>query len=61
MEEEAALVNHRGRVIATNTPRRLVGTLWPGAERGWPPADGTRILRRSGMLWSVAVAQAGSG
>ena len=29
---EAALVNHRGRIIATNTPRRLVGTLWRRAS-----------------------------
>ena len=46
---EAALVNHRGRIIATNTPRRLVGTLWAPGRR-----DGeTRDPR---LLWRVMTA-----
>jgi DNA-binding FadR family transcriptional regulator len=57
LDGEAALVNHRGRVIATNTPRRLVGTLWPGAERGWPPGDGDRVIRDPRLEWSVVVAR----
>src|SRR5918997_6319634 len=32
LDGEAALVNHRGRIIATNSPRRLVGTLWPDGD-----------------------------
>jgi hypothetical protein len=54
---EAALVNHRGRVIATNTPRRLVGTLWPGAEREWPPPGDDLLVRDPRLLWSVVVAR----
>jgi DNA-binding FadR family transcriptional regulator len=57
LDGEAALVNHRGRVIATNTPRRLVGTLWPGAERGWPPRDGDQVIRDPRLEWSVVVAR----
>ena len=46
---EAALVNHRGRIIATNTARRLVGTLWaPGA------ADAAVDDQR--LLWRVMIA-----
>ncbi len=54
---EAALVNHRGRIIATNTPRRLVGTLWPGAARAWPPAGDDLLIRDPRLLWSVVVAR----
>ena len=57
LEGEAALVNHRGRVIATNTPRRLVGTLWPGAERAWPPPGDELLIRDPRLLWSVVVAR----
>jgi DNA-binding FadR family transcriptional regulator len=57
LDREAALVNHRGRVIATNTPRRLVGTLWPGAERAWPPASDDLLIRDPRLLWSVVVAR----
>jgi GntR family transcriptional repressor for pyruvate dehydrogenase complex len=57
LDGEAALVNHRGRVIATNTPRRLVGTLWPGAERGWPPRGHDRVVRDPRLQWSVVVAR----
>src|SRR5829696_4750705 len=57
LDSEAALVNHRGRVIATNTPRRLVGTLWPGAERAWPPRGGDRVVRDPRLQWSVVVSR----
>jgi len=57
LDSEAALVNHRGRVIATNTPRRLVGTLWPGAERAWPPRGGDRVVRDPRLQWSVVIAR----
>jgi len=57
LDGEAALVNHRGRIIATNTPRRLVGTLWPGAERVWPPAGGDRVIRHPRLRWSVVVSR----
>ena len=57
LEHEAALVNHRGRIIATNSPRRLVGTLWPGAERAWPPDDGAVVVRDPRLLWSVVIAR----
>ena len=46
---EAALVNHRGRIIATNTPRRLVGTLWPAGERDV-------VVDDPRLLWRVLVA-----
>jgi hypothetical protein len=58
LDGEAALVNHRGRIIATNTPRRLVGTLWPGAERAWPPDGRDRVIRDPRLEWSVVVARA---
>jgi DNA-binding FadR family transcriptional regulator len=48
LDREAALVNHRGRIIATNSPRRLVGTLWPGG-------DGS-LVSDPRLLWSVALA-----
>jgi len=54
---EAALVNHRGRIIATNSPQRLVGTLWPGAEQGWPPDGGALVVRDPRLLWSVVIAR----
>jgi len=57
LDGEAALVNHRGRIIATNTPRRLVGTLWPGAEQSWPPSGGDRLIRDPRLEWSVVVAR----
>jgi DNA-binding FadR family transcriptional regulator len=57
LDGEAALVNHRGRIIATNTPRRLVGTLWPGADRAWPPAGDDLLIRDRRLLWSVVVAR----
>jgi DNA-binding FadR family transcriptional regulator len=55
IDGEAALVNHRGRIVATNTPHLMVGTLWPGAEHRWPPADAGSIARDERLLWSVAV------
>jgi DNA-binding FadR family transcriptional regulator len=48
LDREAALVNHRGRIIATNSPRRLVGTLWPDG-------DGA-VVSDPRILWSVALA-----
>jgi hypothetical protein len=54
LEREAAVVNHRGRIIATNSPRRLVGTLWPGAERAWP--GDASVVRDERLEWSVALA-----
>jgi GntR family transcriptional repressor for pyruvate dehydrogenase complex len=57
LDGEAALVNHRGRIIATNTPRRLVGTLWPGAEHAWPPRGEDLLIRDPRLLWSVVVAR----
>jgi hypothetical protein len=57
LEHEAALVNHRGRVIATNSPHRLVGTLWPAAEHVWPPEDGAVVVRDPRLLWSVVIAR----
>jgi GntR family transcriptional repressor for pyruvate dehydrogenase complex len=57
LDGEAALVNHRGRIIATNTARRLVGTLWPGAEQAWPPAGDDLVVRDPRLLWSVVVAR----
>jgi hypothetical protein len=53
LDREAAVVNHRGRIIATNSPRRLVGTLWPGAERGWP--GDAQVVRHPRTEWSVAL------
>jgi hypothetical protein len=53
LEREAALVNHRGRIIATNSPRLLVGTLWPGAEREWP--GNAEIVRHPRLDWAVAL------
>jgi len=46
---DAALLNHRGRVIATNTPRWPVGLLWPG------DTPGARIERDPRVAWSVAI------
>ena len=58
VERDAALVNHRGRIIATNSPRHLVGTLWPGAEDGWPPhRGGALVVRDPRLLWTVALAR----
>ena len=57
LDGEAALVNHRGRIIATNTPQRLVGTLWPGAEDAWPPRGDDLLIRDPRLLWSVVVAR----
>jgi GntR family transcriptional regulator, transcriptional repressor for pyruvate dehydrogenase complex len=57
LDGEAALVNHRGRIIATNTPRRLVGTLWPGADGAWPPRGDDLVVRDPRLLWSVVVAR----
>jgi hypothetical protein len=57
LDGEAALVNHRGRIIATNSPRRLVGTLWPGAEHAWPPRGDDLLIRDPRLLWSVVVAR----
>jgi GntR family transcriptional regulator, transcriptional repressor for pyruvate dehydrogenase complex len=57
LDGEAALVNHRGRVIATNTKRRLVGTLWPGAEHAWPPSGDDLLIRDPRLLWTVVVAR----
>jgi hypothetical protein len=57
LDGEAALVNHRGRIIATNTPRRLVGTLWPGAEQAWPPRGDDLLIRDPRLLWTVVVAR----
>jgi GntR family transcriptional regulator, transcriptional repressor for pyruvate dehydrogenase complex len=54
LDREAALVNHRGRIIATNSPRLLVGTLWPGAERAWPGR--AQAIRDRRLEWSVAIA-----
>jgi DNA-binding FadR family transcriptional regulator len=48
LDREAALVNHRQRIIATNSPRRLVGTLWPDG-------DGS-LVSDPRLLWSVALA-----
>ena len=53
---EAALVNHRGRIIATNTPRHLVGSLWPGAEQAWPPANDDVVERDERLTWTVVAA-----
>ena len=49
VDGEAALVNHRGRIIATNTAGRLVGTLWPEA------ADDL-VVDDPRLLWRVLVA-----
>ena len=57
LDAEAALVNHRGRIIATNTSRRLVGTLWPGAGNAWPPPSDDLIVRDQRLLWAVVVAR----
>lgn len=46
---DAALLNHRGRVIATNTPRWPVGLLWPG-----DPAR-ARVERDPRVAWSVVI------
>ncbi len=46
---EAALVNHRDRIIATNTPRRLVGTLWRAGANDVAVGDPR-------LLWRVLVA-----
>jgi DNA-binding FadR family transcriptional regulator len=46
---EAALVNHRDRIIATNTPRRLVGTLWRARANDVAVGDPR-------LLWRVLVA-----
>ncbi|HEU4658825.1 MAG TPA: FCD domain-containing protein [Capillimicrobium sp.] len=52
----AALVNHRGRVVATNAARWPVGTLWPGAVGGWPPTDESAVVQRDPRLpWCVVV------
>ncbi len=48
LDREAAVVNQRGRIKATNTPRRLVGTLWPDG-------DGA-LVSDPRLLWSVALA-----
>jgi DNA-binding FadR family transcriptional regulator len=53
VDGDAALVNHHGRVIATNSPRHPVGTLWPGAEHGWPPADDAAVRTDPRLPWSV--------
>ena len=46
IDADAAVLNHRGRVIATNTPRWMVGTLCPD--------DPTE--RHPGLGWSLVVA-----
>jgi GntR family transcriptional repressor for pyruvate dehydrogenase complex len=44
---DAVVVNHRNRVIASNTPRWLVGTLWSG--------EAAVSLRVAGLPWTVVV------
>jgi hypothetical protein len=61
MPAAAALVNHVGRVIATNTPRRPVGSLWPGAQAAWPPTSGARLQRDDRIEWAVVVDDPPSG
>ncbi|WP_259314127.1 FCD domain-containing protein [Capillimicrobium parvum] len=46
---DAVLLNHRGRVIATNTPRWPVGVLWGG-----DPA-GARVERDPRVGWNVVI------
>jgi DNA-binding FadR family transcriptional regulator len=55
IDGEAALVNHRGRIIATNAASRLVGTLWPGAETAWPPPSGALLEGDDDLPWTVVV------
>ena len=43
-------MNHRGRIIATNTARRLVGTLWAPGARTTSAVDDPRLL------WRVMIA-----
>jgi DNA-binding FadR family transcriptional regulator len=47
---DAAVVNHRDRVIASNTPRWLVGTLWSGEAAATASAAGLpwRVLAAGG-------------
>lgn len=61
--QDALLVNHRGRVIASSTPRQLVGTLWAPtdddespvpATPGWTTRpDGACVLRDDRLPWAV--------
>jgi hypothetical protein len=44
---DAVLVNQRDRVIASNTPRWLAGTLWTGEARA--------SRRAGGLPWTVVV------
>jgi DNA-binding FadR family transcriptional regulator len=50
IEADAVVVNHRNRVIASNTPRWLVGTLWSGQAALSLPAQR--------LPWTVIVADA---
>jgi hypothetical protein len=45
---DAVVVNQRNRVIASNTPRWLVGTLWSG--------EAESSLRVAGLPWTVVAA-----
>ncbi len=54
---EAALVNRRGRVIASNTLGLLPGTLWdevgPAGRPGWEVREGATVLSDEGLSWAV--------
>jgi DNA-binding FadR family transcriptional regulator len=47
---DAVVVNHRNRVIASNTPRWLVGTLWSG--------EPSAVENAAGLPWRVLAAGA---
>jgi hypothetical protein len=62
--DDAALVNAEGRVIASNTPRLLVGSLLEEADARWAAEtagdwtlrdDGVAASRHAGLSWSVVV------
>lgn len=58
---QAVLVTKRGRIVASNDPSRLVGTLWdPGAAADGEPGAlsvtaGQRIVTEPRLGWSVVI------